>query len=425
MLSSLRHRQLNLLASIKGWRSLGVLYGAQVVAALAGFLYSKGVAVYIDPGQFGTYSIQLATMTLVYSALVSPIVQSFKSALQQRSSLTVIPFYTGLLGRLYALTGLVVAGLMGAGVLPAVSLLIWLGGLLQGLLALSNDYLNLSFRHNRYALMQSLTPLLNLVLLIILAVSGTSAQATGLWINYCCLYGISASLATYYAYRAKSEFRLTISWKAVPEWLVEFQHYKVYAIPLMVYALFGWFTNYADRYLIAYLMSPADVGYYTVGYSLGARVALLATPLIAHLTPTVFAIKQSGQPTLETHSVIKRYLFLFWGLAIPTCMLLAVFHNEIGQLLLADRYLPAFAVVPLIALAYVFLLSIQFLETKFYAYGYTKYILWHNIVGASINVLLNLWLIPHFGLIGAAMAMLGSCFAQLGVALYLFKKTNR
>ena len=100
--------------------------------------------------------------------------------------------------------------------------------------------------------------------------------------------------------------------------------------------------------------------------------------------------------------------------------MLAACQDPIGRLLLSETYRPAFRVVPVIALAYAFSLGLHFLETKFYAFRQTKYILWHSVAGAAANVLLNWWWMPQFGIIGAAWAMVGSCGCQFAIGAFLF-----
>lgn len=406
-------------AVLRDWRNVTALYGAQGVAALAGLCYGKGIATFVDPDQFGTYSVQLALLTLVYSAFVAPLIQSFTASLRQEARAGAVRFHAGLFGRFYAGAGLCVTAAVGVGWLPAVSLLMWVGALAQGLYAISAGYLNASFRHRQYALLQGLHPVLALLLLGTLAVGWPGEQATGLWLVFGIGYGLTGALATYWAHRAGA-YRLPGRWTDRPQLPGSWPGYVAYASPLLVYAGFGWVTNYADRYLIAYLLEPADVGFYSTGYGLGARMAIVATPLTALLTPRVLALQRAGEPATAAHPVIRRHLALFASLALPVCALLWAFHDLIGRLLLSDAYRPAFRVVPLIALAYTFSLGLQFLETKFYAFRQTRYILIHSVVGALTNVLLNLWLIPRHGLVGAAGAMLGSCGCQFAVAAFLF-----
>ncbi len=406
--------------ALRAGRSLTALYGAQGVAALAGLGYGKGIATFVEPVQFGTYSVQMAVMTLGYSGLVTPLVQSFTASVRQRADPTAVSFHGNLFARLFALVGLAVAGAVGLGELPAVAGLIWLGALAQGLYALGTGYLNVAFQHRRYAVLQAFPPVLTLLLLGVVVIGGPDGQVTGLWLIFGMSYGASALLAMYWAFPLRTDTGWFSRWTQLTRQLDQWRSYVAYASPLLVYAGFGWVINYADRYLMAYWLPPADLGFYATGYSLGARMAILSTPLIALLTPKVFALQRAGEPAAAAHPVIRQHLGVFAGVALPVCALSWAFHDVIGRLLLSDAYWPAFRVVPVIALAYTFSLGIQFLETKFYAFRQTRYILWHSVVGALTNILLNLWLIPRLGLLGAAWAMVGSCGCQFAVAAALF-----
>jgi len=425
MLSVFRQYKLNLLTIGGRKHNLLLLYGAQIFAVLAGLLYSKSIAKFFEPNQFGLYSVQLATMTLVYSTFVAPLVQSFKATIHNYSASILIQFYTVMFGCIYGVLGLGVVSLIGLDILPVVALLAWVGALLQGLSAFGNDYLNLTASHKPYAFVQALTPVINFTLLIALIVIWSNKTATALWVNYCLLYAILGVLSINYASRVNRAFIPAFRWDNIKIQPDLWHQYRSYALPLMAYALVGWIINYADRYLITYLMGSEEVGYYTIGYSLGARMALLATPLTAHLTPIIVDLKQQNHVKRKIHIVTRQYLTYFWILAIPTCWVLFAFPDYIGGLFLSDLYTPSFMVIPIIALAYIFSLSIQFLEIKFYIYGYTNYILYHNIIGAIVNILLNLYMIPAYGFIGAGWAMATSCCVQFAMAWFLFKKTDK
>ncbi len=404
--------------------TLLMLYGSQGLTALVGLVYSKVLATYVAPGQFGQYNVQLAGALVVYGCLVTPLIQSFKFSLQQASPALAIRFYGGLLWRGCMLVGAGLAVLMALRWVPLPIGIIWLAITAQCLFSFGTDFLNTTFRHKSFALLQVLSPLLNLLLLVLMLLVWPGAQATGLWVCYALLYATLAGLAFRKAGQTQPGFGLHWQRVAPADSQTLWPAYLTYARPLMVYGLFGWATAYADRYLINYLLTPADVGYYVMGYGLGARMALVAAPLMTYLNPVVLAFYRDQPHRADQPPAIARSLRLFWLVAVPVCGGLFLFRNDVGRLVLSDAYRPAFLIAPLIAIAYSVTLSVQFLETKFYATGYTRYVLWHSMAGATLNVLLNLWLIPRYGISGSAVAMIGSCCCQLAIAYYLFQKTR-
>jgi O-antigen/teichoic acid export membrane protein len=110
---------------------------------------------------------------------------------------------------------------------------------------------------------------------------------------------------------------------------------------------------------------------------------------------------------------------LAFGLGI---VVIVFFSSDlIGQILLSKKYETAFALIPYLALANLLLTSIYFLEQVIYALGQTRVVLYHYIVGAFSNVVLNLILIPQLGIYGAAYAMIFSALLQLSFLFWLFR----
>jgi O-antigen/teichoic acid export membrane protein len=185
-------------------------------------------------------------------------------------------------------------------------------------------------------------------------------------------------------------------------------------------AVWAWVLNYADRYLLRLYLTDADVGQYTMGYSLGAKLLLLATPLLAFLSPQILALRRQNQAPSAANPLLLRYMWHYVVLAGLACLVFALSRDQIGILLLSERYSPAFAVAPIVALGYLFLTSIHLLELKWYTFGQTRNILWHSLFGVIINLALNVLLIPRLGLVGAAWATAIGYAAQFALAHFLF-----
>jgi len=89
------------------------------------------------------------------------------------------------------------------------------------------------------------------------------------------------------------------------------------------------------------------------------------------------------------------------------------------QLIVHHNYVGAYKVVPLVALSYLFNGIYYCVSPGVHLSGNTRYLpLW--IVGASlINILLNILMIPHFGMMGAAWATMIS-FSILAISTFVF-----
>ncbi|MFC5409150.1 lipopolysaccharide biosynthesis protein [Larkinella bovis] len=397
---------------------LGVLLSVQVIVALAGLAYGKLTALYIPPDEFGTYSLLFAVMTLVHTTFIAPCIQSFKSTLAVANPQHTLRFYSQVLGGLYLLIVVVGSG-WGWFTQNHTVILLIPAVIGQGLYALSNDYLNLTARHRFFALLQVLYAMGNVLLFWVLVVQAGQRNATGLWINLAILNLLLAGLALWTARRV---------WRANPSSGKEGEAYPYlrnlirYSAPLLGLAFFNWIVNYADRYLIGYFLTKAEVGYYSTGYSVGSRMLLLAAPFTAQLTPLVFQARSQQKAASSVNKTVIAYLKIYGLLAATACFVFFVLHDWFGSVLLSEQYRPAFLIAPMIAGGYLFLTGIHLLEVKFYVYGYTKLILFHNVIGAFLNLVFGWFFIPYFGIIGAAMATILCFMIQFCIVLYLFLK---
>ncbi len=383
--------------------------------AIAGLILGKAIALYIPPTELGDYNLLLSGLNLAHVVLIVPILQAFKTDQAQLGIRAAFPFYSRLIGLAYVLCAgaLLVFGYVYDQFLPA--LLISAAGIGQGLYSGSIDYLNLNGKHRFYTAIQLSYSIGNLLLFALVVINYHQSTSLGLWLCLALSNVIFAGIGLTYSYKLIPATRLN-----VPD-LPTFATFWRYAFPLIALALWGWVINYGDRYLISLYLSEADVGQYSVGYGLGAKLVILVSPFVVHSTRQVYALRAANVPTKAVWLVQRKYLFTYAALAGSACVAYLLLRDELGLLLLSDTYKEAFQIGPVIAFGYLFLTLIHLLEVQWYAYGYTRLILWTTIAGAVANIGFNLIFIPYFGLIGAAFASLLGFLIQFVVACFLYK----
>ena len=174
-------------------------------------------------------------------------------------------------------------------------------------------------------------------------------------------------------------------------------------------------------------LTDADVGQYVMGYSLGSKLLILVAPLLTFLAPKILKLRATGLPSATANPLLLRYLARYVVVAGSGCLLFYLSRDWVGQWLLSDRYKPAFLIGPIVAVGYLFLTSIHLLEVKWYAFGQTRLVLFHNVLGAVLTVALNIVLIPRLGILGASLAALLGFAGQFLLVIWLFlsEKFNR
>jgi O-antigen/teichoic acid export membrane protein len=402
-------------------KPLSVLMGGQGLVALANLVYGKAVALYISPIEWGQYSVLLAVMLLLHSLMVTPTIQSFKAELTSSDYQRVVNFYGRILGVIY----IGVFALMAIGAViythNIIWVLVWIASVAQGIYSLSNDSLNFAGKHKIYSLLLIGYSFFNLLLFGTVVWGFGQNKAINLWQILALLNGVFAVVSVWQAIRLINGFRF--DYQAFADWFPTelLRKYQHYIWPLTSLAVWSWLINYADRYLIRFYMTDADIGQYTLGYGIGSKMLIVVAPLISFLTPLIFQLKADSKPSKEVDKLLRHYLKRYILIAGGICIVFWATYRWVGLLLLSITYKPAFVIGPIVASGYLFLTCIHILEIKWYAYGLTRFVLWHNSVGAIINVILNIILIPRLGIVGAALATLLGFAGQFLIVLWLFQ----
>lgn len=170
-------------------------------------------------------------------------------------------------------------------------------------------------------------------------------------------------------------------------------------------SIFGLFAflliDYADRQMIERLVSLDALGVYSVGYSFG-MVMSIAMGAFATAWPPFFMsyLNKQDEARIVFSRVLTYYLIGFGALVV----LFFFAAKPITLLMTAPAFHEAHLVVGLVAAGFmlkgcylIILPGIYFAE-KLYKQSAVEWI------AAIVNIGLNLWLIPHFGIVGSAMA---------------------
>jgi len=181
-----------------------------------------------------------------------------------------------------------------------------------------------------------------------------------------------------------------------------------YGFPLIFSSMAINLLNGSDRYIIKYLLNDAQLGLYELAYKVaGVHNMFLILPFNLTLFPLAFKLFKKENDK-RYYSKIKTYFafILVWaGLA------LCVFSEEIIMLFAqSDSYYPAYSVVPWIVLAYI-LYGVSLVSSLgMYLTGNNHYVAYITLFCAGLNIALNFWLIPYYGIMGAAVNTLIAFF---------------
>lgn len=195
--------------------------------------------------------------------------------------------------------------------------------------------------------------------------------------------------------------------------------YLSFSLPTIPDSLSAWLVSSSDKYVIGYFLGAASVGVYSAGYALGVIPVMFAVVLAFVLSPTLSKLYDEGKIS-EVETYLSYSLKYFLALAIPFVFGAAILAEPVLRLLsTAEIASQGYFVVPLVALGVLFWGAYGVISHILVLVKKTKIMAFIWIIAALANLGLNIALVPHLGILGAAIALLVAYLLTLGIGSYL------
>lgn len=181
--------------------------------------------------------------------------------------------------------------------------------------------------------------------------------------------------------------------------------YFRYGFPLVANAIAIWVISLSDRYILTIWEGTNSVASYILSYQLASNIISIPLAFAATIFfPRILRIEreQDEPAALEyTYKLLSMYLKFIVPISLSACVLVMLFVYY----LYSDYMFSPFIII-LVVIAHVIYGSAHFYNKEFELSGRTMVITKGVALGAGLNFLMNLLLIPLFGILGAAIATL-------------------
>lgn len=187
-----------------------------------------------------------------------------------------------------------------------------------------------------------------------------------------------------------------------------------YSIPLIPSTMFWWITNVSDRYLVTYYAGAGANGIYSMGYKIPTLMTIVSG--IFYQSWQISAIEEYSSPekALDFYSEVLNHYSSLLFCAASGLILLCI---PITYLLVSSAFMESWRYVPFLVIAEVFSTLVTFLGTFYMVVKRSNSVLLAIGVGGISNILMNIYLIPIYGGMGAAMATMISYLLAFAVRL--------
>ncbi len=396
---------------------------AKIIPAVMGLVSIAFFTRYLSPDEYGFYELVITTVNIAEAILISWVFQSSLRYYKKYENLGQDSFFIS--------SGLVLISILWISVTVlyfSLSGLIssFVGAdyqklLIYGLILLGTQgiykYFLIIYRARREAGKYSFNVSLNSVLkigLAVLVLKYTELKVSGILIVFILVFGGFIFSEITRLVRS-NRFRVTISSGVIKETFC-------YGFPLIGASITHMILSVGDRYMINYYLGPAEVGIYSAGYRL-SQMSIQNFYLLLMLAAFPIIIRDYENKGREAAArTIKKFLNYYFVLLVPVVIGLWALAGDIVRIVLGVEFTPSQGILPLVALGtFAYGLS-QYFNKPFELKEKTKIVFYMLLLSALINVGLNIYFVPVFGIAGAAYTTLISYIFYLIILALMSSK---
>lgn len=183
-----------------------------------------------------------------------------------------------------------------------------------------------------------------------------------------------------------------------------------YGLPLVPHQLAGWMMSMADRFIIASSLGVAQAGIYSLAFQIAQATNIVSNSFNQALVPVLFQelANKDRRPgvLLRLNGFYAVGLVLFSGTFLVTFLIVA-------PQLLSPSYAATLACTPWLILAFFLLAASRIASNFLLFHGRTGILALSTLFAAVVSLMVNLWIVPAQGLIGACWTSSATFFILL------------
>ncbi|AKM77829.1 MAG: Membrane protein [Candidatus Wolfebacteria bacterium GW2011_GWE1_48_7] len=194
----------------------------------------------------------------------------------------------------------------------------------------------------------------------------------------------------------------------------------IVSLPLILSSAFASIAGRIDQVMIKQLMDIRSVGLYDAAVRIAEVWYFVPSIIISSVFPAIVNAKKVGHAVYRNR-LIKLTLYVFLG-SVAVALPIYLFAPLIIRLLYGVAYMPAVGVLRIYVWAGIGVGMAAIVNNYLIIEHRTSSVFFVNFFSMAMNVLLNLYLIPKFGISGAALATLISYIAIPIIAIIINNK---
>jgi O-antigen/teichoic acid export membrane protein len=186
--------------------------------------------------------------------------------------------------------------------------------------------------------------------------------------------------------------------------------------PIMASAIFGIVINFSDKFFLEKYGTLKDLSNYYLAFSFASILPLIFTSLQNVWLPGFMKESDIKENIRKTKKLVRGLLLIFLGLSVSIWVL---FKGLMMVKIIPQQYNQVLFILPLLLIIQI-VMSLSALFSNYLVYfEKTEFVLYAGLIVSAISLTMGLWLIPRFGVYGAAISSLTSNCAYFLIYYFL------
>lgn len=217
-------------------------------------------------------------------------------------------------------------------------------------------------------------------------------------------------------WRLRDHFKAPVSWS-----LEVFKENLGLGLKAYFISFFGFLVLRTDLLMVKYIAGPEQAGFYSISETMAENILTLPVVIGVILFPKLAGMREQKEKLRLT----KNSVLLMSALLLPIMLLAGVFALPLVRLVFGASFVPAVGAFKFMMPGGFFLgieiVAVQYLNSL----GYPFEIVYAWLLVTVLNVTANLWVIPAFGITGAALVSSSSNLLIFLLVMGLIWKSAR
>lgn len=186
-----------------------------------------------------------------------------------------------------------------------------------------------------------------------------------------------------------------------------------FSLPLIGVPIVNYLLSMSDQLIIKVICGDYDTGLYSMGHKIATNLFSLITFFLIAAGHTVIMKKYDTESKESAGKFISKLSFLYFVICLPFVIEVFVFGKYLLYIFASEQYIDSSFVLSISSIGLIFCGYINYTNKPWEMTKRSGMIAVFSLLGAILNIILNVIFIPKYGFNAAAVTTIISYFAVI------------